>query len=102
LTHSPNRPRDGGGFDQQGNSATATERDLTPPASSDAIPTKDEEEEVSQITSALTVAAAASEVILSDEADAAVADWKMSGCAESATAMEVCGSIASPPSVLPA
>jgi hypothetical protein len=40
--------------------------------------------------------------ILSDEADAAVADGKISGCDESATAMEVCGSIASPPSVLQA
>ncbi len=39
------------------------ERDLTPPASSDAVPTKDEEEELRQIASALTVAAAASEVI---------------------------------------
>ncbi len=39
------------------------ERDLTPPASSDAVPTKDEEEELRQIASALTVAAAASEVM---------------------------------------
>src|SRR5260370_28736837 len=39
------------------------ERDLTPTASSDAVPTKDEEEELRQIASALTVAAAASEVI---------------------------------------
>src|SRR5712692_2436230 len=36
------------------------ERDLSPPASTDAVPTKDEEEEVRQIASALTVAAAAS------------------------------------------
>jgi hypothetical protein len=36
------------------------ERDLSPPENSDAIPTKDEEEELRQIASALTVAAAAS------------------------------------------
>jgi hypothetical protein len=39
------------------------DRDLSPPASSDAVPTKDEEEELRQIASALTVAAAASEVM---------------------------------------
>lgn len=39
------------------------ERDLRPPESSDAIPTKDEEEELRQIASVLTVAAAASEAM---------------------------------------
>src|SRR6266566_8047177 len=37
-----------------------TERDVPAPENSDAMPTKDEEEELRQITSALTVAAAAS------------------------------------------
>jgi hypothetical protein len=39
------------------------EHDLSPPENSDAIPTNDEEEELRQIASALTVAAAASEAI---------------------------------------
>jgi len=39
------------------------ERDLSPPKNSDEIPTKDEEEELRQIASALTEAAAASEVM---------------------------------------